>query len=267
MVYGGGMEHCRVQCTLQDSECRFPSPITHHSMTLPVFIALITIAGYLVGSLPFGYLTARFVAGIDIRKEGSGNIGATNIGRVLGAKWGILVLFLDCLKGLLPVLISPWLFPEEANSQTAHLQVLCGMCTVMGHMFPVWLRFRGGKGVATAMGVVIAIGGWSTAAAFVMFVLSFGLFRIVSLSSILAAIAFGSAQMVLLKPHPFAEETWSTGAFSLLVPALILWRHRANIVRLLRGEEKRFSFGGNTKGDGDSPDDHEPRPSGSGHGH
>jgi acyl phosphate:glycerol-3-phosphate acyltransferase len=219
-------------------------------MSLPALIALTAAAGYLAGSLPFGYLTARFVAGIDIRKEGSGNIGATNIGRVLGVKWGILVLFLDCLKGLLPVLVTPWFLPETAKPQAAHLQVLMGMCTVLGHMFPMWLRFRGGKGVATALGVVIAIGGWSTLAAFLAFVASFALLRIVSFSSILAAATFGVAQMVLLKPHPFAEDTWSTGVFSLLVPALILWRHRANIGRLLKGEEKRFSFGGRAKAQG-----------------
>jgi glycerol-3-phosphate acyltransferase PlsY len=213
-------------------------------MSLLVLISLIVTAGYLAGSLPFGYLTARFVAGIDIRKEGSGNIGATNIGRVLGAKWGVLVLFLDCLKGLLPVLVTPLLLPESAVPHAGHLQVLVGMCTVVGHMFPVWLRFRGGKGVATALGVVIAIGGWSTLVAFAVFALSLALFRIVSLSSIVAAVAFGAAQMILLQPHPFAEDTWSTAAFSLLVPALILWRHRANIVRLVRGEEERFSFGG-----------------------
>lgn len=218
-------------------------------MSLPALISLIIVAGYLAGSLPFGYLTARFVAGIDIRREGSGNIGATNIGRVLGAKWGILVLFLDCLKGLLPVLVTPWLLPETAKSQAGHLQVLVGMCTVLGHMFPVWLRFRGGKGVATALGVVIAIGGWSTLAAFLAFAVSFAVFRIVSFSSILAAVTFGVSQMILLKPQPFAEHTWSIGVFSLLVPALILWRHRANIGRLLRGEEKRFSFGSRSKGE------------------
>jgi acyl phosphate:glycerol-3-phosphate acyltransferase len=221
-------------------------------MTLPVLICLIVAAGYLAGSLPFGYLTARFVAGIDIRREGSGNIGATNIGRVLGAKWGMLVLVLDCLKGLLPVLVTPLALPVWARPYSGHLQVLAGICTVAGHMFPLWLRFRGGKGVATALGVVIAIGGWATLAAFVAFAASFALFRIVSLSSMLAAVTFGAAQMLLLKPSPFAEDTWSIGAFSLLVPALILWRHRANIGRLLKGEEKRFSFGGRAKGAGGS---------------
>ena len=206
-------------------------------MSLPVLISLVALAGYFVGSLPFGYLTARFVAGIDIRREGSGNIGATNIGRVLGAKWGILVLVLDCLKGLLPVLITPLVLPADLQPQAGHLQVLAGICTVAGHMFPVWLRFRGGKGVATALG------GWATLAAFVAFAASFALFRFVSLSSMLAAITFGAAQMALLKPHPFAENAWSIGVFSLLVPALIVWRHRANIGRLRKGDERRFSFG------------------------
>jgi len=212
-------------------------------MTVPILFALVGAAGYLAGATPFGYLTARLIAGIDIRRAGSGNIGATNIGRVLGAKWGIVVLVLDCLKGLLPVLLVPLLMPETAESASQHLQVLCGLSTITGHMFPVWLNFRGGKGVATALGVVLAIGGWATLAAFAAFAITFVLFRIVSLSSISAAVTFAAVQMVLLQPGPFSNETWSAGLFSLLVPALILWRHRGNIGRLLRGEEQRFRFG------------------------
>ncbi len=209
-------------------------------MSLPLLVALTAVAGYFAGALPFGYLTARFAAGIDIRQQGSGNIGATNIGRVLGPKWGILVLLLDCLKGLLPVLIMPSVVPEFAETSAQHLQVLCGLCTIVGHMFPVWLRFCGGKGVATALGVVLAIGGWAALAAFVVFAISFGLSRIVSLSSMCAATTFAAVQMWLL--YPFAAETWSTGVFSLLVPALIIWRHRTNFARLLRGEEQKFRF-------------------------
>lgn len=218
-------------------------------MTLPLLAILIVLFGYLAGATPFGYLTARFAAGIDIRREGSGNIGATNIGRVLGAKWGIAVLFLDCLKGLLPVLLVKLLPAETTGADAMHLQVLCGLSTIVGHMFPVWLRFRGGKGVATALGVVLVLGPWGVLVAFGVFVLVFGVSRIVSLSSISAATAFAVVQMLLLKPQPFAPETWSLGGFSLLVPALILWRHRGNIARLLRGEEPRFRFGNRSKPD------------------
>ena len=107
------------------------------------------VCAYLAGSIPFGLLTARYVAGIDIRKEGSGNIGATNVGRTLGAKWGALVLVFDALKGLLPVLLLPMLFVSAEFGEARLIHVLVGICTVIGHMFPVWLGFRGGKGVAT----------------------------------------------------------------------------------------------------------------------
>jgi len=217
-------------------------------MTLPLLAAVIALVGYFAGAMPFGYLTARFVAGIDIRQAGSGNIGATNIGRVLGAKWGLCVLVLDCLKGLLPVLLTPLAVPDSLAASAQHLQVLCGLCTIIGHMFPLWLRFRGGKGVATALGVILGLGTWATLIAFGIFALVFALFRIVSLSSISAAVAFAAVQMVLLTPHPFAEETWAAGVFSVLVPALILWRHRGNIVRLWRGEEPRFQFGSKSQG-------------------
>lgn len=217
-------------------------------MTLPVVILLCMLAGYLAGALPFGYLIARFVAGIDIRNAGSGNIGATNIGRVLGKKWGILVLVLDCLKGLLPTLFVPMLLAADHLDFTQHAAVIVGIATVVGHMFPVWLRFRGGKGVATGLGVAIAIGSWATLAAILGFVAAMLLFRIVALSSIIAAITFGCVRIALLLPDPFSESNWSVAAFGLLIPTMIVFRHRTNIGRLLRGEEERFSFGSRKPG-------------------
>ena len=211
-------------------------------MTLPVIAILIAAAAYLSGSLPFGYLTARFVAGIDIRSQGSGNIGATNIGRILGARYGLLVLVLDCLKGLLPVVLTPLLVPESADESAAHLQVLSGVMTVVGHMFPVWLGFRGGKGVATALGVTLGIGTWAVLVAFAVFIVVLAIFRIMSLSSMSGAVTFAGVQMAMLKPHPFTSENWSVAVFSLMVPALIIWRHRSNIGRMMRGEEERFRF-------------------------
>lgn len=220
-----------------------------HRMTLPLAISLTIVAGYLAGSIPFGYLTARFVAGIDIRSEGSGNIGATNIARVLGAKWGLLVLGLDCLKGLLPVLLAPALLFADQSDFLLHGKVLCGIATIVGHMLPVWLRFRGGKGVATALGVALALGSWATLAAFGGFVVAMLLFRIVALASLTAAVVFAVVQIIGLLPDPFSESKWSVAAFSLLVPALIVVRHRTNIARMLRGEEKRFRWGSGKKRD------------------
>src|SRR5580658_4443801 len=114
------------------------------------------VAAYLVGSLPFGLLIGRYVAGVDIRKSGSGNIGATNVARVLGRRLGLIVLILDCVKGALPTLLLPlWL--ADSDPAKLHIAVLSGTATILGHMFPCWLRFKGGKGVATALGVALAL--------------------------------------------------------------------------------------------------------------
>lgn len=201
---------------------------------------LVVLAAYLIGSLPFGFITAKLVSGEDIRVLGSGNIGATNVSRVLGAKWGILVLFLDALKGLLPVWGLPLAVMEPDDSSFLHLRVACGIATIVGHMFPCYLGFKGGKGVATALGVVLILGPWATLAAFLTFAITVVITRYVSLSSILASLAFGGVQLWQLIPNPFAPEVWSMAAFSLFIPALIILRHRANIGRLWRGEEPRF---------------------------
>ena len=198
------------------------------------------LLAYLIGSLPFGFITGWIVAKDDIRKHGSGNIGATNVGRVLGAKWGLLVLFLDALKGLLPVWGLPRVVFAPDDPAFLHLQVACGLATIMGHMFPCYLKFSGGKGVATALGVVLILGPWATLAAFGAFVVSIMGTRIVSLSSMLSAVVFGAVRIWNLRPEPFSSENWSLAAFSLFIPALIILRHRANIGRLLRGEEKKF---------------------------
>lgn len=213
---------------------------------LPNGLALVALA-YLVGSIPFGFLCAKWVRGIDIRQHGSGNVGATNVGRVLGWKWGGLVFVLDLLKGFLPVSALAPLFTSQSADAT-HWQVAAGIAAILGHMFPCWLKFNAGKGVATALGVVLWLGGWSTALAAATFALSFAIWRFVSLSSILAAIVFAAAQMAFLWPDPFSGPKSSLAIFSLLVPLLIIVRHRRNIARLWRGEEARFRFGGDGKG-------------------
>ena len=208
----------------------------------PLFILL---SSYLAGSLPFGLIVARVAKGIDIREHGSKNIGATNVTRVLGAKWGALCFVLDVLKGALPVWLLPSLTLAADDPNRTHWQVAAGLLAILGHMFPVWLGFHGGKGVATALGVVatlchVTTGDLPTAFAFAAFVIVFGVSRIVSISSITAAATFAISQMYFLWPQPFRAETWSIASFSLAVPTLIIVKHRSNIVRLLHGEERRF---------------------------
>lgn len=197
------------------------------------------LVAYLVGAIPFGLLIGRWVRGIDLREHGSLNIGATNAARVLGAKWGAAVLLLDALKGLLPTALLPLLLATDAESQT-HLRVACGVAAILGHMFPAWLGFRGGKGVATSLGVVTVIAPWGTLAALAAFVLVFAATRIVSASSLTAAVTFAVAQLILLQPTPFDARHWSVALISLVAPLLVILRHRQNILRLLRGEEQRF---------------------------
>lgn len=211
-------------------------------MTLVAAGILASALAYLAGSLPFGLIVARLAKGIDIRTVGSGNIGATNVARTLGTKWGALVLALDALKGLLPVWLLPRLLIEPGMAAATHVAVSCGICTVLGHMFPCWLGFRGGKGVATALGVVTVLAPWATVAAFLGFLASFVLFRFVSLSSIVASAVFAVAQFTLMWPAPFSSSNWSLAAFSLAVPLLIVVRHRGNLVRLYQGTEPRFVF-------------------------
>ncbi|MCX7422576.1 MAG: glycerol-3-phosphate 1-O-acyltransferase PlsY [Planctomycetia bacterium] len=216
---------------------------------------LILIGAYFAGSLPFGLFVARAVKGIDIRDHGSCNIGATNVTRVVGLKWGVVCFLLDVLKGGSPVWLLPKLLQTPNDPSRAHWQVAAGMMAIIGHMFPIWLGFKGGKGVATALGVVAMLAPQSTGITFCVFVVLFAITRIVSLGSIVCAITFAVLQIIQLWPRPFGSETWSLAAFSLAAPVLIIARHRANIGRLLRGEEHRFEFKKRTSPPEKKPDD------------
>lgn len=193
------------------------------------FIAAAVIS-YFLGSIPTGYLAGR-MRGIDIRSVGSGNIGATNVFRALGTKAGILVLALDILKGFCACRFVPELF-EAAPSE--NLRIAAGVSAILGHNYTCWLRFKGGKGIATSAGVLL---GWlplSLAMILGLWVLVFAISRYVSLASITAAFVL-----------PFAA--WLTGAsarmivIAALVGALAIYKHRSNIRRLLNGAEHRFS--------------------------
>ncbi|MCA9081494.1 MAG: glycerol-3-phosphate 1-O-acyltransferase PlsY, partial [Planctomycetaceae bacterium] len=198
----------------------------------PAQFGLVAIAGFLVGSIPFSLLIARWVAGIDLRKVGSGNVGATNVWRAVGPKWGILALLCDALKGLLPVLLLPRLLAVDTPNLLTHLGVLAGVAALLGHLFPPWLGFRGGKGVATALGVVTVLAPWATLWAFVAFLILFFATRIVSVCSLGAALTFAIYKLTSEGSSLWSADRWSIGLFSIAVPLLIIVMHRTNIRRL-----------------------------------
>lgn len=202
---------------------------------------LCAVIAWLIGSIPFSLVIARLAGGIDLRQHGSGNVGATNVARTLGPKWGLLALLMDAAKGALPVWLLPLLFHVPEGS-LMNVRVLCGVAAILGHMFPFWLRFKGGKGVATALGVVMVLAPAAMGCAFLTFVLTFAMFRIVSLSSMVAALVFSIAQMALSGAELWSQKNWGLGAFSIAVPVLIIVRHWPNLVRLWRGEEKQLQF-------------------------
>lgn len=202
---------------------------------------LLIVASYFAGSIPFGFLIGKAVKGIDLRDFGSGNIGATNAGRVLGKKWGLICLALDAAKGLVPVALFPRFFLSPDEPLFPHAAVIAGIATIVGHMFPCWLGFRGGKGVATSLGVLLMLSPWGVLVAAILFFSSLAIWRYVSLSSMIAAIGFSAYEFIRLAPSPFAQSTWSQGLFAILVPLLIIIQHRSNIGRLLKGDEPKFT--------------------------
>jgi glycerol-3-phosphate acyltransferase PlsY len=195
----------------------------------------LVVAGYLAGSIPFGLLLGRFLAGVDVRQSGSGNIGATNVARTAGRRLGVLTLVLDAAKGAVPVGLGAWLLgaPHDSGWPAA-----AGLAAFLGHVFPVWLRFRGGKGVATALGAFLALTPWLTLAVAFVFGLTFALSQVVSVSSLAAALALAlGAALVHGRDAPVTR-------VSLVVLLVIVVRHQSNIRRMLRGEESRLTRSG-----------------------
>jgi len=198
------------------------------------------LLGYFFGSFPAGYFAGR-LAGVDVRTVGSGNIGATNVLRVLGKKWGYPVFIIDAVKGFIPVRLALILANQSPATKpyAEYFAILTALMAVAGHTFPVWLRFKGGKGVATSAGAVIGLMPLAVPLIFLIWVTVFETTRYVSLASIIAAVALPIIAG-LLTFWKFVD-TWALIYFSILIMLLVLWRHRSNFSRLLKGTEQRFT--------------------------
>jgi glycerol-3-phosphate acyltransferase PlsY len=205
----------------------------------------ILLASYLLGSIPFGYVAARVIRGIDIRQYGSGNIGATNVGRILGWPYFVLVFLLDFLKGAGPVwivqsVIFPYLVPLGTALALDELATLAGLGAILGHMWPIYLRFRGGKGVATSAGVISVIAPVPTFVALAVWVVVLVSTRYVSVSSITAALALCVARFAAVWPHPFSAANRTVTLLCLIGATLVIVRHRSNLARLWLGVEPKL---------------------------
>ncbi len=198
-----------------------PALLQQHFYLLPIF-------AYLLGAVPFGALLVRLFRGKDVRQEGSGNIGATNVARTAGKGLGVLTLLLDAIKGGLPVVLAGPIWGLSVEKQA-----LVGICAVLGHIFPVYLHFKGGKGVATAAGVFAALSPLSLGCALGVFIIVFSISRRVSLASMLAAVTLAGAAFGL-------DGRWPIYGTAILIALVVLIRHQANIRRLLRGEESQL---------------------------
>lgn len=198
--------------------------------------ALLLLLAYLLGSIPTAYWVGKGIHGLDLRNEGSGNLGATNAFRVLGWKSAVPVFLVDVAKGWVPVRVFPALLAGgEATFDPALWAILFGSMAIAGHVFSVWVRFKGGKGVATSAGVFMALAPLPLLAGFVVWIMALGFSRMVSLASILAA-AFLPLAMALL-PH----DSGRVGlVFTLMLSVFVIWAHRENLRRLRAGTERRI---------------------------
>jgi glycerol-3-phosphate acyltransferase PlsY len=192
---------------------------------------LLVVLGYLAGSIPFGYVLSRFVLGIDIRKVGSGNIGGTNVARAGGKKLGVAVIVLDAAKAIVPVIVAQRLFEGVPGGDIWTVAVAVAAFT--GHLFPVWLKFKGGKGVATAVGIFLVLAPYAALAGLVTYVVAYYATRISSVGSL-----SGTAVCTL---GTFVMYGWTSATSwgCLLIACLIVVRHHENIRRILSGEEKK----------------------------
>jgi glycerol-3-phosphate acyltransferase PlsY len=191
--------------------------------------AVILAAGYLLGSIPFGYLLVKWVKGVDVRTQGSGNIGMTNVWRVAGAKWGIATLALDIAKGALAVYLARHFDPGDNL-----LAVGTGLAALIGNVFSIFLKFKGGKGIGVSVGIFFSLLPWESSAGLAVFLVVLALTRMISVGSLL-----GATTMALLTLYFEHGLTWFSG-LAVVATVMIWWTHRQNIQRILAGTENKI---------------------------
>ncbi len=203
-------------------------------------VLTIAIVSYLLGSFPSGFIAGK-IAGLDVRQHGSGNIGATNVLRLLGKKYGYAVFFLDALKGFLAVRLAIFFAErsETARMYADYFGIIAALVCVLGHAFPIWLKFKGGKGVATSAGVMLGLAPVATMIAVLVWIVTFETTRYVSVASVTATVALPTAIGIFLRLHI----TNSAAIFysAIVLATVVCWRHRSNFARLVRGTEQRFT--------------------------
>jgi len=196
---------------------------------------LMPLFAYFLGSIPVGWIVARLFFKTDIRSKGSGNIGATNALRQFGTAVGLIVLLLDMSKGIIAVLLAKSIYGSGTM-----MVVICGLLAILGHVFPIWLKFKGGKGVATAAGVFIALTPISLLIALLVFIVVVAITRYVSLGSIMAALSLLAVNVISIFRQPHKD--YALLILVVLIVAMIIYKHKENIARLIRGNENKISF-------------------------
>jgi glycerol-3-phosphate acyltransferase PlsY len=204
-----------------------------------LYISIAYLLAYLIGGIPNSYIAGR-LRGIDIREHGSGNVGATNALRVLGTKTGVIVMLLDAFKGIVAILLGSYLVKLGGSEASQLIQITLGLSAIVGHVFSIYLKFKGGKGVATAAGVYGFMTPYSFLIALLVFIFVVWRSRYVSLGSILAATTLMIAEIVRNVMHDF--EYKYILIFTVLVCGFIIIKHKSNISRLMKGNENKINF-------------------------
>ncbi len=203
-------------------------------------LVLLTVVGYLIGSIPFGVVVTRLTTGKDVRTVGSGNIGASNVARAAGKKAGVVTMLLDAAKASIPMLVAQHWFAADGAAAADLAAVVVGFAAFIGHIFPVWLRFKGGKGVATGLGVFVVFSPVGSLLAVVTFGVLFAVTRIPAVGSLAGTIVCAAGAIVHVARN--YEGHWWESPISwaaIVIALLIIVRHRANIARLVRGTENK----------------------------